>query len=104
MIRVLLLLVFLMMSACSDSDDGSAGGTGELPDDQVLNAIGQYLEENPQQNEAVADALEEYLAGDPDELQAVADILIEFINENDISLGLVETADALGAYLDENQL
>ena len=92
-----------MMSACSESDGGSKGGTGELSDDEVLNAVGQYLAENPQQAEAVANALEEYLASDPQELQAVADVLVEFINENDINLGLVETADAVDAYLYENQ-
>ncbi len=101
---LILLLLIITMSACSDSDGGSVGGTGELPDDEVLNAVGQYLEENPQQAEAVANALEEYLTGDPEELQAVADVLINFINENDISLGLVETADAVETYLDENQL
>ena len=102
MIRLLMLFVVLVMSACSDSDSGSTGGTGELPDDELLNAIGQYLEENPQQADAVANALEEYLAGDPEELQAVADVLIQLINENDISLGLTETADAVETYLDGN--
>ncbi len=102
--RFLLLLVVLIMSACSDSDGGSAGGVGELTDDEVLIAIGQYLDENPQQAEAVANALEEYLAGDPQELQGVADVVIQYINDNDINLGLVETADAVETYLDENQL
>ena len=103
MIRLLLLIVVLTMSGCSDSDGGSTGGRGELQDDEVLNAVGQYLAENPQQAETVANALEEYLAGDPEELQAVADVLVELINENDINLGLAETADAVDAYLDGNQ-
>ena len=104
MTKLFLILVVLMMSACSNSDGGSAGGVGELTDDEVLIAVGQYLEENPQQAEAVADALEKYLAGDPQELQAVADVVIQYINDNDINLGLVETADAVETYLGENQL
>ena len=102
MIRLVLLFIVLLVSGCSDSDGGSTGGAGELPDDEVLNAVGQYLVENPQQADAVANALEDYLAGNPEELQAVADILIEYINDNDISLGLTETADAVGTYLGEN--
>lgn len=101
---ILLLFLVIMVSACSDGDGGSAGGVGELTDDEVLIAVGAYLEENPQQAEAVADALEQYLAGDPQELQAVADLVIQYINDNDVNLGLVETADAVEIYLDENQL
>ena len=102
--KFFLLFIVLMMSACSDGDSGSAGGVGEFTDDEVLIAVGEYLEENPQQAEAAASALEQYLAGDPQELQAVADVVIQYINDNDISLGLVETADAVETYLDENQL
>ena len=102
--KLLVLFVVLMMSACSDGDSGSAGGVGELTDDEVLIAVGEYLEDNPQQAETVASALEQYLAGDPQELQAVADVVIQYINDNDISLGLVETADAVETYLNDNQL
>ena len=86
--------------ACSDSDGGSAAGSGELPDDEVLNALTQYISENPQQAELVAEALEEYLAGDPEELQNVADVLILYLNENDVSLA--ELADAAGNFQDQN--
>lgn len=102
MTRFLLLFVFLIISACSGSDGGSVSGSGELPDDEVINAIGQYLEENPQQAQVVADALEEYLSGDPDELQAVVDIVAQYLNESDVNLA--EVADAAGDYLDDNQL
>ena len=102
--KILVLFAVLIMSGCSDGDSGSAGGVGELTDDEVLIAVGRYLDDNPQQAEAVANALEQYLTGDPQELQAVADAVIQYINDNDISLGLVETADAVETYLDETQL
>ena len=84
----------------SDSDGSSAAGSGELPDDEVLNALTRYISENPKQAELVAEAPEEYLTGDPEELQNVADVLILYLNESDVSFA--ELADAAGNCQDQN--